>query len=481
MTWHRISIVVLAVWLSACRQPITARGCFAVIVGRKASADGSVLVGHNEQNGGRRIFNFRRVPRQRFSEGTVVTLLRGGTLPQVSQTLGFLWSEGPGLEFSDAYLNEHGVAVVSDACSTREDDYQTLVDRGEIRDGGIGYMLRQLVAQRAKTARQGVELAGGLVERFGYVASGRTYVIADPREAWLVSVVSGRRWVAQRVPDDAVVILPNIHIIGEVDLGDTDNFLASPDLVEYAVGRGWYNPNDDSAFDFRKAYNRNRDDSPDQRRWWGRGLVTGHRPPWPPESPPPPGVGPKEKMTVAAVAAILRDTQGPGQKISSRVTQEGAVFQLREAMPRPIGCVYWRTTAEPSTSVLLPFYLGITETPATFYRPVDLETHLSLQYHFHPPSGTFDPDPGLAWWTFKRLQDVVREDYAVRIERVRPVWAALEHQMFAGQPAFEKETLRLWKTDQKAARAHLTRYCTDLAARAQREAERLATSLHSLR
>ncbi len=175
-------------------------GCYAVIVGREASADGSVLVGHNEQNGGRRILNFRRIPRGRSSSGEVVRLRRGGELPQVDETAAFFWSENPGLEFSDAYLNEFGVAVVSDGCGSREDDYRTLVARGEIRGGGIGYMLRRLVAQRARTAREGVLLAGRLVERFGYVDSGRTYVIADPREAWLLAVVRGRRWVAQRRP-----------------------------------------------------------------------------------------------------------------------------------------------------------------------------------------------------------------------------------------------------------------------------------------
>ncbi|MFH1268016.1 MAG: C69 family dipeptidase [Planctomycetota bacterium] len=163
--------------------------CYAVIVGREASADGSVLVGHNEQNGGRRILNFRRIPRRQFAEGASVGLRRGGRLEQVPETWAFLWSENPGLEFSDAYLNEWGVGIVSDRCATREDDYQTLVGRGEIRSGGIGYMLRRLVAERARNAREGAELAGKLVERFGYVDTGRSHVIADPREAWVVAVV----------------------------------------------------------------------------------------------------------------------------------------------------------------------------------------------------------------------------------------------------------------------------------------------------
>ena len=213
--------------------------CYAVIVGRDASADGSVLVAHLEQNGGKRILNFRRIPRRQHAPGEQVALRRGGRLPQVDQTWAFLWSQNPGIEYSDGYLNEWGVAVVSDGCRTREDDYDTLVERGEIRDGGIGYMLRRLVAERARTAREGVQLAGQLVERFGYADSGRTYVIADPREGWLFSAVRGRRWVAQRAPDDMMVALPNVHIIAQIDLKDSDNFLASPDLISYAVRRGW--------------------------------------------------------------------------------------------------------------------------------------------------------------------------------------------------------------------------------------------------
>ncbi len=301
-------------------------GCYAIIVGRGASADGSVLVGHNEQNGGRRILNFRRIPRQQFAGDAVVELRRGGRLDQANGTAAFLWSENPGLEFSDAYLNQWGVAVVSDGCPTREDDYAALVARGEIRQGGIGYMLRRLVAQRARTAREGVELAGRLVERFGYADSGRTYVIADPREAWLLAVVRGRRWVAQRVPDDAVVVLPNIHIIGEVDLADTDNFLASADLIDYAVRRGWFDPDGGEAFNFRKVYRRDRSDAPDARRWWGRQLVSGRRVAWPPAEPPPVGIEPKQKMTVASVAAILRDTAGPGRVPSAlKAVRKGGV------------------------------------------------------------------------------------------------------------------------------------------------------------
>jgi dipeptidase len=424
------------------------------------------------------MLNFRRIPRRQFPAESFVDLRRGGRLAQVERTSAFLWSENPGLEFSDAYLNEWGVAVVSDSCPTREDGYETLVQRGEIRDGGIGYMLRRLVAERAKTAREGVVLAGGLVERFGYVDSGRSYVVADAREAWLLAVVRGRRWVAQRVPDDAIVVLPNIHIIGEVDLDDADNFLGSPDLVAYAVQRGWYDPAGGEPFNFRKAYRRSREDSPDIRRWRGRQLAAGCDEPWPPRDPPPLGVKPKWKLSVGALIDVLRFTgvpaAGSGERpLSTPGTQEGAVFQLRSDMPPAIGCVYWRTTAEPSTSVLTPWYLGITGTPKSYYRAVDVTTQLSLDCHFQPPEGAFDEDPDLAWWKFKRLQDAVRADFERRIAIVQPAWAEFERTLFDDQPEVERQALELWDTDRQAARKLLTDYCARVAAAACRQADEL--------
>ena len=102
---------------------------------------------------------------------------------------------------------------------------------------------------------------------------------------------------------------------------------------------------------------------------------------------------------------------------------------------------------------------------------------MSLEHHFRPSRGTFDYDPKLAWWTFKGLQDLVREDFDHRIKVVRPVWAAFEQRVFQDQPAVEKKAIELWETDRNAARAYLTRHCAELAARAQQEADRLSRLL----
>ena len=435
-----LSVLLAVAVLSAVPQPVM--GCYGVIVGRKASVDGSVLLGHNEQNGGTRLVNLRKIPRLTHAKGSAVELHNGGTLPQVPETYSFLWSQNVGLPFSDGYLNEWGVAIVSDGCGTREGSTEG------IADGGIGYMLRRLVAERATTAREGVQVAAGLVERFGYWASGRTYVIADPQEAWLMSVVRGQRWVAQRVPDDGVVLLPNVHIIDQIDLADTESFMGSPDIVDHAIEMGWYDPDSGRSFSFRRAYNAGR--GRDARQERGQFLVTGQRP-GADVNPLPFAVQPEHPMTVADVISVLRDGD-----LTHAATQEGAVLQLRSWFPPAIGCVYWRTSAEPRAGILVPWYVGIDVTPPSYYKPVDVRVQLSLEYQFEPPPGTFTPDSATAWWVFRDFQDRFYEDMSRAMEVVRPVWDAFEAQAYARQAEVDAEALRLYNENPDAARDLLT-------------------------
>ncbi|MBN1589989.1 MAG: C69 family dipeptidase, partial [Pirellulales bacterium] len=446
--------------------------CFAVVAGRKATADGSVLVGHNEQDNPPCLINFDRVPRRPTAEAMSEKMRYRRRLVPPGQTASFLWSQCVPKGAGDSCLNEYGVAIVSNKCPAREDGVDVLTERGELRDGGIGYLLRRLVAEQATTAREGVAIAGDLVERFGYAPSGRTYVVADPDEAWLMAVVPGRRWVAQRVPDDAVAVLPNVYIIRHVDLTDTANFLGSADLVDYATKRGWFNPATDGPFDFRKVYREKRTDEPDPRRWWAHRLITGKEIPWPPEEPLPLWIRRREPLDVSSMVEILR-SRGGRKPLSTTKTVEAAVFQLRANLPRAIGCVYWRVTCEPSSGALTPWYLGVSRVPDNYHERVKLARRLLLDYQFNSTEDTFRPKPELAWWKFKTLEDRVHEDYEGRIGRVRPVWEALERRLLAAQNAVEQEAMRLWANNPDTARDYLARYCDKAAAEACREADRL--------
>lgn len=355
--------------------------CFTVVVGKDASVDGSVLFGHLEQNGGLINMSYRYVPRMEHEPGSVVQLRRGGTWPQADITYAYLWGNNTGGEFADGYFNEWGVAVASDACHTREDSYEELVERGDITDGGIGYKLRRIVAQQARTAREGVEIAGELLDHFGYAASGRTYIIADANEVWLLGAARGKNWIAQRVPDDEIVLLPNVHIIGhEADLNDKENVIASEGLVEYAISRGWYDPGSGKPFSFREAFNRPApegsfmdENEVDPRQWFSHSLVHGEIIELPVDEQLPFSIKPDRKYSVMDVANIIRshgyvEGQEPDIEKSYKLgmpedntphghggignicggySQELVVYQLRNWMPVEVGSVAWRSSAAP--------------------------------------------------------------------------------------------------------------------------------------
>ena len=466
--------IALVAMIAACVLASSAYACSAIVVGRKASIDGSVLLGHNEQNGGQRFLNFRKIPRLRHKDGEVVRLRGGASVPQVKQTYAFLWSQNPGKGFSDGYMNEWGVSVVSNLCYPRKYDLRKLESRGQLVKGGIGYMLRRLVVERARTAREGIQVAGKLIEQVGYCGS-QTLIIADPNEAWLMSMTPGKHWVARRVPDEKVVVLPNLYIIGEVNLKDKSNFLASPGLVEYATKRRWYSPTSGKPFNFYEAYSKPPKQLLDLRQWRGQCLVTGKKIKRRPDRRLPFAVKPARKIFVKDVITILR-CHGEGG-LCSNGTQEAAIFQLRSNMPPAIGCIYWRTSAEPCTSVLTPWYAGIKETPGEYYKPVTVKRQLTLKYHFSTSAVMFKPDRKHAWWVFRRLQEVVRRDYDNHVKIVRAAWDELELQTFAKQPSFEVEAQRLYRKDKSAGRTYLTARSRLLARNAIRKARELTKQL----
>jgi dipeptidase len=252
-------------------------------------------------------------------------------------------------------------------------------------------------------------------------------------------MVMGKHWVAQRVPDDEVVIVSNVNLINEIDLKDKKNFLGSKDIIDYAIKRGWYNPKKGKPFNFQDAYNYPSKSKfykkygCDSRQWRGQCLVIGKNIKLPVKGDLPFSVKPSHKLCVEDIRNILSDhlegtefdksngyksgsphklmTSADGM-ICNRANQEIAIFQLRNWMPPELGCIYWKTTAASCSSVLTPWYLGITSTPDIYYIPVDIEENLKLDFHFNPPKGTFEYNGKYAFWIFNSMESLVDLDYA---------------------------------------------------------------------
>jgi dipeptidase len=338
-------------------------------------------------------------------------------------------------------------------------------------------MLRRLVAERARSAREGVSLAGELVERFGYGASGRTYVICDPREGWLFCAIHGRHWLAARVPDDQVAMVANTLTVGEVDLSDPDRFLASADIIDYAILRGWFDPRQDGSFDFAAAYANPRSaQHPSNLGRLRAGLRQVAAQPIAPDGRLPFAVLPARKLGVADLMQILRvhgesdgrapeaepragDPHASGFPICNRGTQTSFVAQLRGDRPPEIGLVYWVCLAPPCLSIYMPFNFGIGAFPEGFARD---DGQVSQELYRARTSGPFHPDPASAYWTFANLHEKTARKGGRLIREVQHLLRPIEKRALARQEAREAPVLRLHERDPDAARELLGRQSAEI-------------------
>jgi dipeptidase len=464
----RISLGIIALGLIVLSRPVAALGdgCFTIVVGKDASVDGYVIMAHNEDDAPPQIVNHHKVPRTTHPPHETVELLAGGEVDQVDVTWAYIWSEMPGVLFSDSYINEWGVCVASDACPSRE-------DRPELIDGGISYMLRRLVAERAKSAREGVALAAELVERFGYDAFGRTYIICDPDEGWFFCAVGGKHWLSRRVPDDEVAVVANTFTVHEVDLSDRDYFLASVDIVDYAISRGWYDSGGEQAFDFAAAYADPEvasDSSNFCRQWSGLRHIASDSIPLGESLPF--SVVPTNKLDAAAVMKILRDhyegtelyrvspeTGSPDKTglntVCNWTTQTSFVAQFRRNMPLDIGIVYWVCLSVPSVSFYIPFHFGISTFPTGFASSGGQPSDDMYREKVEAP---FRADPSEAFWTFSNFYHKIASDYGNKIGSVKVEIDGIEKRAFALQKSVEETALELYSVDEAAAADTLADY-----------------------
>ena len=446
--------------------------CFTVLVGRKASADGSVIVAHNEDDRGDIIVNLRKIRARDDGAPRKADLGNGAVYETDGRTNGFIWIEATTQEFADSFINDRGVLITSDSCPSRvtEEDYT---------DGGIGWMLRRLMAEKAASAREAVRIAGELIEKYGYRSSGRTYSVADKNEAWMLAVLRGRRWYAERVPDDEVAVIPNHYTIRAIRPGDPDHFMGSPDIVEYAAKNGWYDAAKDGAFDFKKAFERpsTRDLAADGnalRHWRGLSLLTGRT--WELSRDYPFSVKPGRKVTAESLMTVLRDhyegteydatdgykTGTPNRTkfrtICTSSTINAFIVSLGAKRPEPLSVSLWLAMGKPDTTVFLPLYYGVESLPPGAGLGPDTHDDAAFFKQHFDDAELKAAKGGLLNTKVLDLEKIAEADYGpMHATLVKELFPA-ETEFIDGRPKFEKDFAALYAKDKKAALKKLDDY-----------------------
>lgn len=471
---RRLKLGLIAVWLlvGLIVQAQQDFNCFTVVAGKKATADGSVILAHNEDDyaeGMDIYFNIYQVPAS-APEKQVPEKNKKNPKSFAEGNVAYLWLEMPGMPFSDSYMNEYGVVIVSDACPSRE-------DKPQLTGGGITWELRNSMARQATSARQALEIAQKLILEKGYNSSGRTYVIADPEEAWMLSVVYGKHFVALRIPDEAVAVIPNYYTITTFDTADHENVITSPGLIDYAIQRGWYNPATDGPFNFRKAFasKESLEHMVNVGRMWAAMNLLADRKfelkddfPW--------IITPRDPVTPEMVMEVLRNhyegteleaelsdkisnphDAEPGS-ICAKYTCYGVVAHLQSGLPRELANVLWLSPMRPCSHAFVPLMVGMKEMPRGM---ASQDYTYALQNHMKPERNPREAFPKLDYWKFERDAQLID----VNFRNVgREAWKnGVELSRVNIERFYELQRISLnnYKSDAAKALVELWTFCID--------------------
>jgi dipeptidase len=474
--------------------------CSNLIVGKKASVDGSVMVSYNADDYG--MFGYLcHYPAGTHPKGTMRQIydwdsgVYHGEIEEAPVTYNVIGN-----------INEFQLSIGETTYGGREE----MVDSTGILDYGS---LIYVTLQRAKTAREAISVMTSLVEKYGYNSEGETFSICDPNEAWIMEMQGtgagskGVVWVAMRIPDDAICAHANQSRIGKFNMKDKKNVLYSKNVISYARKMGWFNGKD-SEFSWKNTYAfpdfsgrrfcdarvwsffNHYADGFDRYLPWalGKDKDAEDMPLW---------IVPNRKLSVADVengmrdhyegTALALDTTNIGsgiyempyrptpltftvdgkqyfneRPISTQQTAFTFVSQLRSWLPREIGGVLWFGNDDANMVAYTPVYCGNTVQPACYNTK-------------GADAVTFSSDN--AFWLCNMVSNMVYPRYSQLFPELKAVRDSLETSYFANQTSIEKQAADLYQTDKAAALKLLNNYSNAKADEMLANWKRLATRI----
>ena len=402
-------------------------GCTTILIGKKASYDGSTIIARNEDSPGgvfepkkMHVVSHDEQPRRYRCVESHLEIdladepMRYTSVPDALPGHGIWAAAGVNeanvamtatetITSNERVLGADPLVVLRPAKGTEgEEGFEPEVP------GGIGEEdMVTLVLPYIKTAREGVERLGALLEAHGtYEMNGIAFSDAD--EIWWLETVGGHHWIARRVPDDAYVTMPNQLGIDSFDLADAEGprreHMASADLRSWmranhldltlggsgvgfadtgADGADVFNPRDafgshsdsDHVYNTPRAWFMQRCLNP-SARWDGPGAAYG------PESDDIPWCRvPERKLTIEDVKYVLsahyqgtpydpygRDgspaTRGKYRPIGINRNGQLAVLQIRPCAPEGCRAIQWMAFGSNAFNALAPFFANVDAAPA---------------------------------------------------------------------------------------------------------------------
>ena len=381
--------------------------CTTILVGKKASYDGSTMIARNDDSGSGHftakkfiVVHPEEQPRKYKSEISHVEIelpdnpMRYTSMPNALKGEGVWAASG---------VNEANVGMTATETITSNPRvlgadplvvYQPAEDGKEEAAGGIGEEdIVYIVLPYIRSAREGVKRLGSLLEKYGtYEMNGIAF--QDRDEIWWLETIGGHHWMARRVADNMYVVMPNQLGIDHFDLedalGEQREYMCSADLKEFIEKYhldlsmdGVLNPRDafGSHDDADHVYNT-------PRAWFMERYLNPHTKKWegpdadftPASDDLPWAMVPEKKITVEDVKYVLsahfqgtpydpyaaygdKSMKGAFRSIGINRNDFLSVIQMRPDQPEDSAILEWVAFASNAFNVLVPFYAGVTTTP----------------------------------------------------------------------------------------------------------------------
>ena len=451
--------------------------CTTIIIGQEQTADGSMIVARSEDWDAMEAKNYEifegtdNGPREFVAKDSPFRC----ELPE--KTLGYSALSPYNLHghWGSAGFNTAGVGMSATESIFSNDEvlkHDPLVENGVAENSVFNITLPYV-----RTAREGVERLGMLIEKYG-IAEGFGIGFVDSKEIWYLETACGHRWLACRMPKDQYFVTGNQSRFRTYDPNDKENYLASADLIEFAEKHGLYNPAQGD-FDFHEVYARDikLDTTYNYPRVWGlqqffspeiKNDIT--------KNTFPVFAKAAHKVTLTELRTAFRfhydntehdpylnsNPKEPYRPVSIFRTTQTHLLQVRPELPQAIGCVNYVAMGMADLGVFLPLYQGITSYPEAYTK------------------GNGESSADSAYWKFRKIMVLGMTNYNKYAPIIKEAYAKFEAETDQRQREMEEEYLRIYKTQPLHAQDLLQAFSDKILNSALDLADRLQEKLFTL-
>ncbi len=468
--------------------------CTSIMVGKKASTDGSVITSHSCDGDYRTWLTI--VPHKYYDKGAMRKVRWGllhtetpwdtrrviekGEIPQVEETYSYYNVAYPAMNEKQLAMGETTIGGKRDL---RNDDGLFLIEE-----------LQAIAMERCSTAREAIQLMGVLATKYGYGDSGECLTVADKNEVWHFEIFGasvfeiGAVWAAVRIPDNHVGVSANISRISTLDLDKSDYYMASENVFSLAEELGFWDPDSGEEFKMWKAYSGRKPFS--TREFFVLSTMAPSLGLTPEMEELPFSVKPDQKVSVRDVLAYYRQTyegtdldatqnllvvnrsryrrggeeenvnpepvKSPvanpwmGYDLQNLIntlkpdTYKGVrsiaisgcsyshIIQCRDWLPDEIGGVAWFAFDNPGCSPRIPIFSGTLSLPESFA--------ICGQKSFRTDA---------AIWSFRRTNRLAEHRWGSTRGYIEGGVKELEDKAFAELPLIEKKAVEMYKSEMK--------------------------------